>query len=251
MNLGCCECALHIGNLEERVVCDGCYKKYHLSCAKMNPYQLRVCLEFDNVLWLCNKCLSSFREQQSASSKTDLIVQGKVNDNKTNDNEIDLVVQELQAEISSIKESFDKLQRTFNSGCQWISDNTVLPSTSTPQGNINRNNSFNDTSQLMVGSNAERVSTSPRTFWIFFTRVAKHVSSDTMRQMVSNSLQLEDQPQIVRLVPHWINNESLRYVSYKIGVNWKYREKALLASTWPVGLQFRQFVHHEFNYWEP
>ena len=98
---------------------------------------------------------------------------------------------------------------------------------------------------------SEPTSARDRIYWMYFTRIAKHVSVGAMREMVSNSLQSQDPPDVVKLVPRWSSNENLHYISYKVGVKWKYKEKAIHESTWPAGLLFRKFIQRDPGYWEP
>lgn len=244
----CGKCALPLSGMDEHIVCDGCSKQYHLICMNMNPYQLRVCVEFNNVLWLCDNCLASFRKQRSMS-KNDVTVR----DHDQNASNIERTVSQLQSEFATMKQCFAELKQSFNGG-QNTNDNTVdVPSTSTPQGNSCRGRSFslhsNDTAHLQRGSNAE-ISTGSRKFWLFFTKVAKHVSTDAIGEMVKHSLETNDKPEVMRLVPRWSNLENLRYVSFKVGIDWKHRGKAIMESTWPTGLLFREFEHRE-SCWEP
>lgn len=217
----------------------------------MNPYQMRVCVDFNNVLWLCDGCLFSFRKQRSAPTNQTI-----VNDlTETNiESNVEHTVYQLQSEFASIKESFVELKRTL-AGDQETDKNPKIPITSTPQRNCDPLNipslKLNDTSQLQVGSNVKTASTGSRKCWIFFTRVAKHVSTDDMRKMVYDSLQPNGQPEVVKLVPRWSNHENLRFISFKVGVDWKYKDKALMNSTWPAGLLFREFEHRASGYWEP
>lgn len=246
----CGKCSSPVSGMDEHIVCDGCSKQYHLSCMNMNPYQLRVCVEFNNVLWLCNDCLASFRKQRS-TSKNDATVR----DDDQNVSSIEHTVSQLQSEFETMKQCLTELKQSFNVSHKTNDNTAEIPSTSTPQGNSSRERSFsmnlNDTSRLLRGSNAEISSASSRRFWLFFTKVATHVSTDAIGEMVINSLKINAKPEVIRLVPRWSDLENLRYVSFKVGIDWKDREKAILESTWPTGLLFREFVHRESCCWEP
>lgn len=220
----------------------------------MNPYQLRVCMELKNAIWLCDDCLLTFRKQQPSSSNKSNVQEG---DDIDHGKQMEQTVSQLQCELTTLKQCFVDLQLTINSGSQTTDNsiNTAMMPTSTPQATFDhgRTSSLNsnESSNLLMGSNAETTSRGCRKFWIFFTKVAKHVSVDAMREMVTNSLDIHDPPDVVKLVPRWGNYENLKYISFKVGVDWKHKEKAVLESTWPAGLLFRQFVHRESYYWEP
>lgn len=219
----------------------------------MNPYQLRVCVEFKNVIWLCDDCLLTFRKQQLSPSNESAVQKG---DGIKHEKQIEQAVSQLQCEITTLKQCFVDLQLSMNSGCQRTdnSANISMTSTSTPQVNCTYGRTsfnMNASSDLLKGSNIEPTSRGNRKFWIYFTRVAKHVSIDAMREMVVNSLQTHEPPDVIKLVPRWGNHENLSYISFKVGVAWQHREKSILESTWPAGLLFREFVHRESCYWEP
>lgn len=217
----------------------------------MNQYQQRVCVEFDNVLWMCDGCLASFRKQRLEPSN-ESIAEGLNNANP--DSRIERIVHQLQSECATLNQSFAELKKSLNCSKQTVNESGI-PSTSTPHRSLDNGSTssvnLNDTSRLQMGSNSEITSVRSRRFWIFFTRIAKHVSADSIRDMVCNSLQSTDIPEVVKLVPRWSNIETLRYVSFKVGVDWQYKDKAVMDSTWPTGLLFREFEHREFSYWEP
>lgn len=250
---GCGKCSLPIGGgLVERVVCDGCCKEYHLICTQMNSYQLRVCVEFKNVIWLCDDCLLTFRKQQPLTSNESNVKQGE---GIELGRKIEHTVSQLQSEITTLKQCFAELQLSLNSQTTDDSINNAMLPTSTPRGSFNQGRTSsldtNECSELLKGSNVEPTSRGCRKFWIYFTRVAKHVSVDVMREMVASSLKTHDSPDVIKLLPRWGNYDNLKYISFKVGVDWKHREKAVLESTWPAGLLFREFVHRESYYWEP
>lgn len=249
LSYGCNKCSLHIGVLTERMVCDGCRKEYHLNCIQMNQYQLRVCVDFANVLWLCDDCLSSFRKQQTAITNA-----STVRSDAEHVSHIEHTVSQLQSEVSTLKQSFAEL-KTMSSGSQTPNRNHfTMPSTSTPESSTNHQRissvNMNESTQLLMGSKAEP-STRRRKYWMFFTRVAKHVTVDAMSKMITESLQATDPPDVIKLMPRWSNYEDLRYISFKVGVDWKHKERAVMESTWPTGLLFREFVHRGAGYWEP
>lgn len=246
---GCGYCRLPIGGLVERIRCDGCcQKEFHMTCTTLNTFDVRRCNEQRNVLWMCDDCLRSYRKQRTDSRSEK---ETKAEDEHHN---IEVTVGQLQSEVAKIKESIEGLQTSLNCSRDNRPINT-LPSSSTPLRNAfpDRNATTCDSDRsLMMGSRLDNSSMdSPRKYWIFFTRVAKHVSTDAIRGMVCRSLQLKHEPDVIKLLPRWGNIENLRYVSFKVGVDWCYKEKATEESTWPAGLLFREFVRYESSYWEP
>lgn len=84
-------------------------------------------------------------------------------------------------------------------------------------------------------------------FWLFFTRVKNCVTEQQILEFVTDRLGTDDA--IVRkLVPAWKDTLSMPYISFKIGIHIRLKETALLPSTWPAGLRFREFRE---DVWEP
>lgn len=254
----CGRCTLPIGGMDERIRCDGCCEtEYHLSCTKLNVYDLHRCTDNDNLLWMCDRCLYTFRKQLPVPKCDDT---NKPNDEKQNESKIECdmesTLHSLQLEVAEIKQCLSDLKPSTSSSPTSSISSNVLPVSSTPQGTsgFDRTTSLcqNETSQLLMGT---RIQTAPvnnaRKFWIFFTKVAKHVSVDAFKEMVSNCLHLNDPPDVHRIIPRWSSYDTLRYVSFKVGVDWSSKDMALKESTWPDGLFFREFIRGESSYWEP
>lgn len=220
-----------------------------MACTTLNTFDVRRCNEQENVLWMCDDCLRSFRKQ-GTESKCEKKHEESVNNNSC----IERTVGQLQSEVAKMKECFESLQASFECNQDHQSANT-LPESSTPQRNIcsGRNAEIYESDRsLLMGSRVENVSISPPAkYWIYFTRIAKHVSADAIREMVCRSLQLHNDPVVIKLLPRWGNLDNMRYISFKVGVDWSYKDKAKAESTWPAGLLFREFVRNESSYWEP
>lgn len=215
----------------------------------MNAYDLRRCIETENLLWLCNDCLLLFRKQYSTDENAK-----STTDERIDESSIEITVGQLQQDIEEIKKGFSVLKECVDRNRM----THQMPSASTPQGSNSRmsipsmNYSNVTDTRLLMGSNAENTTlNSSRKFWIYFTRIAKHVTNDEMRQMVSHALKLDDPPDVVKLVPAWKRLDDLHYVSFKVGVDQKHKDEAILESTWPAGLMFREFICQEPCLWEP
>lgn len=51
--------------------------------------------------------------------------------------------------------------------------------------------------------------------------------------------------EVRKLVKKDADLSSMRFISFKIGVDEKCREEALSADTWPDGFYFREFVNYQ------
>lgn len=246
---GCGKCSLPIGGLDERIRCDGfCDREYHMNCTSLNTFDIRRCVEHKNVLWLCDGCLGSFRKERMGSSDEK---QSEENDRSN----VKSTVGQLQSEVAKIKECIASLQTSLNCSENHSTTN-FLPSSSTPERSVLLGRTAaryeSDRTQLLTGSRTSNGSMHPsRKFWMFFTRVAKHVPTAAIKEMVSRSLQMQEEAEVVRLVPRWGNYDDWRYISFKVGVDRKYKDTAIAESTWPAGLLFKEFVQREPSYWEP
>lgn len=253
-HLNCGECAIPFLGVDDRIKCNGyCNRVFHLSCTSVDAYDARRCLDIENLLWMCTRCLSSFREQIATKATTNSSTERNI------EPELETTVSELQMAIEEIKQRLANFERQTSAYCSNILD-TIAPSTSTPSQSganevgsrlpLSRDDSR--CSKLFTGSKVEIVEPNVRRkFWIFFTGVANHVTCNQLSGMVMNCLALNDPPDVTKLVPRWRHAEDLHHVSFKVGVDWTYKEKALSESTWPSGLLFREFVPRKLCCWEP
>lgn len=251
----CGKCTLPIRALEDRIECDGsCKNVFHLSCTTLNAFDVRRCIENENLLWMCTCCLSLFRKQSSSTASTDLKDEGN--------DKLESAVCELQKEMEAIKKEISDFKASTNHIHSSHVNSHDEYSTSTPQADASHGiklsstwmSTMNDSnnSKLFTGTKVEsNYPNDRRKFWIFFTGVAKHVSCSEFSKMVVNCLQLDDPPEVMKLVPRWRNPEEVHHVSFKVGVDLKFKETAVMKSTWPQGLLFREFIPRKLCNWEP
>lgn len=80
-------------------------------------------------------------------------------------------------------------------------------------------------------------------FWLYITRIAPSVPFEEVDDFVKEQLGSNDL-QLIRLVAKDVDNSTLRFVSYKVGMSLSLREKALSPDTWPTGFVFRDFCDY-------
>lgn len=195
----------------------------------MNVYNLRHCREDEHVFWICETCLPGVRESMTeVANKRKNIEKPKEDLSDNAKNCLEFAVSHLQTEFAEIKKCVNDLKQSFSSPPAPVSgESTARLPTSTPKIHTSFTMPSNPTDRvkLSVGSSERYASPNEgRKFWIFFTKVAKHVSCEEISAMVTKHLNLSDPPDVVRLVPHWINDAELRYVSFKVGVCWRYKK---------------------------
>lgn len=106
----------------------------------------------------------------------------------------------------------------------------------------------------MQGSNCSTTdasisSVSQGKFWLFFTRLRNTVNERQMFRMVSTSIGSENVA-VKKLVADWKDVSTLPYISFKVGVDVEFKSVAMLPSTWPVGVCYREF-YNTYDVWEP
>lgn len=240
----CGKCCLPILGLQGKIECYGsCGEVFHLPCVQLNEYDHRRCEESANVLWLCDFCLALFRK------KFAVVVSEPVREPDNNESSIETTIHQMQSDIAEMKRCFSELRETTIKDHSSISYCQGVPSTSTP-----KNNSSHNASKLSTGTKImDQPTRSSKRFWMFFTRIAKHVTENEVVKMVTDCLHLANPPDIVKITPRWMNEHNVRYNSFKVGFQSINKEIALRESTWPSGLMFREFEDHshEIALWEP
>nr|XP_029733376.1 uncharacterized protein LOC115269108 [Aedes albopictus] len=89
------------------------------------------------------------------------------------------------------------------------------------------------------------------TFWIYLSRLHPSVKSDAVEKVTRECLNCED-VRAIPLIKRGTDVNTLNFVSFKVGVDPKYRTAALDPSTWPRGILFREFEdNRSSNYWMP
>ena len=82
----------------------------------------------------------------------------------------------------------------------------------------------------------------PPRSWIFLSRLSPPTTTDDVQASVSDCLCTND----LKVIPLVRKNsqQEPEYISFKIGIPWNLREKALDQSTWPSFLTVREFDNH-------
>ena len=81
-------------------------------------------------------------------------------------------------------------------------------------------------------------------FWLYITRISPNVNENMMSEMVKSCLDTSDIV-VQKVIPknRIASNLPITFISFKIGVDPNLRKRALESSTWPSGIQFREFVN--------
>ncbi|XP_055634253.1 uncharacterized protein LOC129774529 [Toxorhynchites rutilus septentrionalis] len=83
-----------------------------------------------------------------------------------------------------------------------------------------------------------------RKFWLYLSKIRPDVTVESVSAMVKANIGTADNISVVKLVPKGRELVSLTFLSFKIGLDQSFKDKALDPSTWPEGLLFREFVDY-------
>lgn len=230
------------------IKCQGfCETVAHYKCAGLNSqYFTKLKAASENILWLCDGCtklmkLATFRPTIAAlgNAIADLIKQQTA------------AINELKAEIrkegKKIASASDKSVITpvgVGSQNNW-------PPIYRPTQKRRREDQLISNRDVIVGTNTSlstTVATVPvaeKKFWIYLSRIHPDVSVENVHDMVKECLQCSEPPEVVRLVKKDVDVKSLRYISFKVGIDPKLKTTALTPCTWPAGIFFREFEDYE------
>lgn len=229
------------------VVCEGfCLNAFHLECAKLSFDELLCYRKVPNVYWMCDNCkleIDNIRKSgtlQTGSTSIQPIVNLDVN---RHDEEI----AELRHQITVIRQTLSDISSTCTSS---------RPGSTSAISPLAQSSPLSKPGLLLgtrnIGQSCSSVGSSAvegEKYWLFFTRVKNTATERDITEMVTDSLEVLDAGVVAKkLVPPWKDAYSLPFISFMVGIDIRYKEKAMLQSTWPAGIYYREFRH---NVWEP
>ena len=243
----CKKCNAAITRGANCVGCEGlCKDFFHASCVKLSRDDLMQYQSISNVWWICIECreaIVKLRNNRTQITKQDEQV----------DHPDTIHLTRIDNEIVQLKEQIQLIHRSLSTPSTSCVDTSVESS--------NRNQTLTESSSLLCSSgnhsdastnvgcrSSTVVQRSPNDrFWLFFTKIKNSVTEQQILKLIHDSLGTDDAV-IKKLVPVWKDTFSMPYISFKVGINVRFKDTALLSSTWPTGLRFREF--HD-TIWEP
>ena len=252
----CKQCSGSIDQRSNCIACEGfCHNVFHAACVKLSDEDLLKYRESTNFWWMCNSCSGLMMKKRN---ERHMLLEG-VNC-ETNTPKGDEITR-IDDDIAKLKQQITAIQQSF-------ANSAVVFSRAEP--NMNASSSINSSIvnhaiaesspvslpvlDTQVGTKdtdhrscvGEQRFTNGR-FWLFLTRIKNCVHERDILKLVTDSLGTDDVI-VKKLVSAWKDPLSMPFISFKIGINVRLKGKALLQSTWPSGLHYREF--HD-NYWEP
>ena len=261
----CGECKLTINEFEP-IRCGFCEKNYHINqqCCGINS---RVCREFlaqGKIIYICPTCRETLNGR-SINAYVDSSINTYVDSLQLNQPQLltDLPnqVQKLFDIVDVLSKKIDNLPSNSTSENPPVGTPNVMMST-TPvwpvksvkrrriermpmQIESDRGENDIDLSDLSVPSIVP-VAVQNR-FWLYLSGLNPQLSDSDIQKIISRCLHTTEPVIAVRLVRKGIDTSNFTYVSYKIGLDPKYKDAALNPASWPTGMLFREFVNMPKN----
>lgn len=245
----CDRCAKSVKRVDDVITCMGfCEHVLHLRCANVDKNLVKIITESANLHWMCDECvklMKSTRFRNTMASVGDAINELTKNQDAANS--------ELKKELAKHSEQIARLSNQ-------ISSSTPLLPVSANRRAMKRRRVDNgpETAKPLLGgtrsAEMEIVATVPpptNMFWIYLSRLHPTVKSDVVEKLTRDGLKCES-AKAIPLVKQGTDVNSLNFISFKVGVDPKYRIAAMDPSSWPKGILFREFEDTQAkNYWMP
>lgn len=159
---------------------------------------------------------------------------------------------ELTRSLADKQQSLDSVGRTRTA---WpsLKRPRVVASKDTPKARPD-SKLVGGTKSVEIGSSVvETVAKPPEKFWLYLSRIARHVTEDDISGLVKNCLQTEQPIDVRKLVRKGADLKQFAFISFKVGVDMALKDTALDPAVWPKGIFFREFenLQIERDFWGP
>lgn len=231
----CTQCKKTVSD-SDRIVCHGyCGAEFHMICAKVDLPLLDQLGQYDgNLFWMCNECAKLF--QNSHFRRID-------DENRS-------TIKSMQDDITKLSETVSKLLNSAPPGTpSWTTQErprigakrrlmpASKPAPSLPQSSQGRK-------VLSVPVPVVSSTLSVDKCWIWLGSFSPKFTESDICAMVKECLSCDegDMIEACALVKKGVDVGGLRSVTFKVGVDKRFREAAMDANNWPAGVSFREFV---------
>lgn len=244
----CKQCTTSIERDADGIDCEGfCRNAFHVTCAKLSAEVIASVRTRPNIWWICDKCTPLMREKRNDHISKQLYTSTSVIPPKGDEN------MNYASEILALKRQIAEIQET-------LADTSIIKPKAESSSSLATHpplaqSSPLTSSKLQLGTKPVNDSnitvssgSSAEKFWLFFTKIKNDVTELDMSRMIGDSLSPEASIEVKKLIPVWKNPLTMPYISFKAGIDVRFKEAALLSSTWPAGLCFREFRN---CVWEP
>ena len=254
----CFKCA---NDLDDNYVsCQGfCGATFHPECSSTNVEFLAEVIRQPQCMWFCASCtklMADLRFRKSVRAAFDA-GRASVTDSETG------VIEQLKAEL--LTELKTEIRASFTA---LLNSNSFTPVSSRPPLNpvaaqgrrlMLHPDPIKPPKPILIegaGSpispsiGVKTVSQRPIKFWLYLSRISPEVTAEQICALGTKCLGTTD-IEAYRLVAKGRDVSTLSFVSFKVGFSTELKNKALAPSTWPQGIQFREFIDQRANFWSP
>lgn len=249
-NQACEHCGMPVISESDHIACMGfCDQVTHIKCAKLNDQFVKYIQERSNVFWTCKQCahlmnLARFKTVMSSIGSA-----------------LSTITESHGEKITEIKRAISDNGKKMELLSRKVTASTPLSSRSAegqPAQKRRREENVKESKPLVGGTKtsiANDVLTVPppkELFWLYLSRIHPSVKPEAVMKLAKDNLQCDDPIHVVSLIKKNADLSSLNFISFKIGLDVKYRDVALDPATWPHGILFREFEGgNTKNYWAP
>lgn len=258
MSLVCHSCTLEI--TAEHISCQGfCKADFHVKCSGLSTSAADEATNHRQLFYLCKSCTNLMTDLRVRSSIRAAYEAGQENVFSAHNEIVENLKLEIMTELK--KEIRSNFAFLANSNCRTPkSSRRPAPNVISSRRLFDKPQPRNQQQPMACGT-AESISPShgvvavaasqPK-FWLYLSRISRDVTVEQVRELAQKRLGSDDVIAI-RLVANGRDVSTLSFVSFKIGMNFDMKAKALSTSTWPKGLLFREFKDNRStgNFWKP
>lgn len=233
----------------EIIKCGGfCTGQFCLRCSKIPSELYPTIKTHQHLVWMCDACRNLLKNSRftkamtSISAANDCIVEALKTDIR------DSILTEVRNEIrSSFKKMIDSVPLTPLNPIP-----LQLPFSSRkkrPRDAENEDENNRRPAKLICGTSSSSNAVVPTVniaeprqeqFWLYLSGIHPSVPDENIKQLAQESLGTNELT-VAKLVPKDKDIRSLTFISFKIGMSSNLKEKAMSATTWPIGIKFREF----------
>lgn len=158
---------------------------------------------------------------------------------------------ELKCQVSLLMETLQRITPHVSSPA--ILHSTPIVSDVLPKKTNDRSKNESERGHVAQCTMKEKSSDDDRSFSLLLTNIDCDTSEDDVRTLVHRCLGVtfKENIKVVKLVSKRMDYSLLDYISFKIMLNSKYKNIAMLPSTWPPGIRFREFRCRTIETWKP
>lgn len=246
----CNACATTISTNDNMVSCQGfCKSTFHIKCSKLSPALWAEVKSSSAIFWMCQACRKlmgnvSFRDALTNANngfQNVLCEQTKM-------------LEELKGEIRKNANMINRITQKIpvtplSSQPASIARPLKRPRILVDQDETKFSGTLCGDREPEPGMSLPVIPIVPRVqkFWLFLSRFSPHATVEEITRLVQQNLNIDGPIDVVNLVRRDADINRLTFVSFKVGIDMRFKEKAMQPSSWQKGIYFREFVTESVN----